>query len=283
MDYIGYFLPSVWFKLIPAIVFYIGFINTITNFLYRTGFAFFGIPEKNDFVAFYSRNSAYLKSLFPHFDFGYHDYRDSKITNYLTAADELTRRGYYVVRMGAVVSNALNTKNHKIIDYSNSYRSEFMDIYLGAKCRFFLGTVGGFNSVPQIFRVPMVLVNLLPLEYIPFHPQDLVIPKKLWHREKKRFLKFREVHSFGLGTALLSEKYRVLGVDPIENTPEEIKAVAVEMVERLKGTWQTTEEDEKLQRKYWSFYSPDHVCSKSELSRSRIGAEFLRQNKELLD
>ena len=71
-----------------------------------------------------------------------------------------------------------------------------------------------------------------------------------------------------------------VGIEVIENTPEEILAVAVEMDERLKGIWRTTEEDEELQRRFWSLSKP------SELNRvfvARIGAEFLRQNRELLE
>ena len=63
-----------------------------------------------------------------------------------------------------------------------------------------------------------------------------------------------------------------------ENTPEEIHAVTIEMDERLKGTWQTTEEDEKLQQRFWDLFGPDKLKS----SDLRIGTEFLRQNRELL-
>lgn len=52
------------------------------------------------------------------------------------------------------------------------------------------------------------------------------------------------------------------------------------MDERLKGMWQTTEEDEELQRRFWSLFKPSEL---NRVFRSRIGAEFLRQNRELLD
>ena len=52
------------------------------------------------------------------------------------------------------------------------------------------------------------------------------------------------------------------------------------MDERLKGTWQTTEEDEELQQRFWSLFKPSEL---NQVFLSRIGAEFLRQNRELLD
>lgn len=58
------------------------------------------------------------------------------------------------------------------------------------------------------------------------------------------------------------------------------RRISVEMDERLKGTWQTTEEDEELQRRFWSLFKPSEL---NRVFRSRIGAEFLRQNRELLD
>ena len=90
---------------------------------------------------------------------------------------------------------------------------------------------------------------------------------------------FREILDSGKRSFLKSEEYKQLGIKIVENTPEEIAAVAVEMDERLRGTWQTAEEDEELQRRFWSLFKP------SELNRNflpRIGAEFLRQNQELL-
>ena len=79
---------------------------------------------------------------------------------------------------------------------------------------------------------------------------------------------------------MTSEKHEQLGVEVMENTAEEITALAVEMDERLKGTWQTTEEDEELQRRFWSLFKPSEL---NQVFLSRIGAEFLRQNRELLD
>ena len=91
---------------------------------------------------------------------------------------------------------------------------------------------------------------------------------------------FREILESGAGRFLHREQYEGLGVEPVENTPEEITALAVEMDKRLNGTWQTTQEDQELQQRFWSLFNPSHLCYGSA---SRIGAEFLRQNQELLN
>ena len=70
-----------------------------------------------------------------------------------------------------------------------------------------------------------------------------------------------------------------IGVDVLETTPEELLAVAVEMDERLNGTWQTSDEDKELQQRFWSLLE---LRDPNEEFRPRIGAKFLRQNRDLL-
>lgn len=243
-----------------------------------------GIPDGSPFVCFHARDPAYLQSVFPNANWRYHDYRDSSIQNHIPAAKELTRRGYFAIRMGAVVKEALNTSNPRIIDYATKYRTDFLDIFLGAKCHFYLGDSCGLADIPMVFRRPLAIVNMIPLEYAPtWGPNDLFIPKKLWLREERRFQTFREILDSGIGRFLESEQYEQLGIEVIENTPEEITAVAVEMDERLKGTWQTTEEDEELQRRFWALFEKYKSPELHGKILSRIGTDFLRQNRELLE
>ena len=242
-----------------------------------------GIPDDTSFVCFYARDSAYLDTVLPRSVgiWRYHDYRDASIENFIPAAEELVRRSYFAIRMGAIVKAALTTTNPMIIDYATKSRTDFLDIFLGAKCRFFIGSASGAIIISMIFRRPIAWVSYVPLEYAPtWGANDLLIPKKLWLREERRFLTFREIIESGVGRFLITEQYEQLGIEVIENTPEEITALAVEMDERLKGTWQTTEEDEELQRRFRSLFKSSELHG---VFLSRIGSEFLRQNQELLD
>lgn len=240
-----------------------------------------GIQEEAPFVCFHARDSAYLRKTSSFFDSDYHDYRDSNINHYILAAEQLTKRGYYAVRMGSVVAETLNVTNPKIIDYaSQSCRSDFMDIYLGAKCAFFISSGTGIDAIPMIFRRLSVFVNLIPLEYGRFwQPGHLFIPKKYWLHSERRFMTFPEILQSGAGRFLSKKQFDQFGIVLIENTPEEIAAVAIEMDERLKGVWQTTAEDEALQRLFWSHFEPSEL---NGVFCARIGAEFLRQNSHLL-
>ena len=89
-----------------------------------------GFPKGAQFVCLTARDSAYLASTYPQNDWSYHDYRDSSVINYVPAVEELTRRGYYVFRMGAVVDKPLLTQIPMVIDYAfNGMRTEFLDIF----------------------------------------------------------------------------------------------------------------------------------------------------------
>jgi putative glycosyltransferase (TIGR04372 family) len=62
-----------------------------------------------------------------------------------------------------------------------------------------------------------------------------------------RGLTFREIIKSGLGRATSSQDHERAGVDVVDKTPEEIAALVAEMDERMKGTWQETDEDRDLQ------------------------------------
>ncbi|MBI5050403.1 MAG: TIGR04372 family glycosyltransferase [Nitrospirae bacterium] len=239
--------------------------------------------EKNDlYVCLAVRDSAYLKKKFPHKDFSYHNYRDNNIQNYILSAIELAKRGYFVIRMGAIVNEALNINHPQIIDYAtNGCRTELLDIYLSANCHFFISTPIGLEVVPLVFRRPIVYTNVLPIEHATtWNSKALIIFKKHWLKKEKRFMTFREIIESGVGRYLRTEDYEKQGIELIENSPEEILDVILEMDERLKGNWETADEDEELQKRFWTLFKPSDL---NKVIRARIGTKFLRQNKGLLN
>ena len=254
------------------------------NRLGRAALEEMGIPDGAPLVCFQARDSGYLDSQFPGRDWTYHRFRDCDIQNFVAAAEELAGRGYYAIRMGSWVSDSLETDHPKVLDYATRNRSDFLDMFLASRCRFYLSADVGFVGVPAIFRRPIAWVNYVPFGAQPvWNPDDLFIPKMLWLRREGRFMTFREIAGTDNGDGLLSEhrsdQYERLGLDVIENAPKEIFDLAVEMDERLAGTWKTTAEDEELQQSYWAIFKSH--SSKAGV-RSRIGAQFLRQNAALL-
>jgi len=243
-----------------------------------------GIPSDTPFVCLIARDSAYLDAHSPR-DWSYHNYRDTDIQNYVLAAEELADRGYFVIRMGAKVREAIKSDHPRVIDYAaNGMRSDFMDVYLGAKCEFCLTAVSGFESVPIIFRRPVAWVNMVPFGYLPtWLTQSIGITKHHYSLEKDRELTPREIFANGVGFYLHTSDYESKGIQHIENTCEEVRDVAIEMAERLRGTWQPQEGDEALQRRFWEIFPADAKTASGKPLHgeihARIGAAFLRTNQ----
>lgn len=254
----------------------------------QIGLSSMGIPLGAPFVCLMVRDSAYLSQLYGE-EATYHNYRDADIQNFVLVAEELANRGYFVIRMGAQVREALKTSHQRVIDYAtNGMRSDFMDIYLGAKCKFCVSTSTGWDSVPQIFRRPIVYTNFVPLGCMnTSRAEVLTITKRHVFQDSQKSLTLREIFTHGVGFGARGSVYESEGIQLIENTPEEICDVVVEMVERLKGTWQPREDDEVLQRRFWEIFPTD---AKTEDGRpfhgeirARYGAAFLRNNRWWLE
>ena len=146
----------------------------------------------------------------------------------------------------------------------------------------------GLDSVPYIFRRPIAYVNICPLGYLTTSsPRFLTITKHHIARADDQELSLRDIFSRGVGFCDRASQYDAHGVFLRENTPEEIRDVAIEMAERLNGTWQPHEDDEFLQRRFWEIFPADAVDPSQGRRlhgeiRSRFGACFLRDNRDWL-
>lgn len=248
------------------------------------------ITNTDWFICFHIRDSAYVSSLLKRGDSRY-TYRNSTIEKVFSALKYVTGEGGYAIRMGAIVEKALpELNNPKIIDYATCHRTELGDIYLPAKCKFFIGTGSGVASIAEIFNVPEVRINFLPLyplipnfklHHFPPGKNSLFIPKKIWSKVKNRYLTFKEEMEFDVsGFSFDTEDYEKAGLVRMENTPEEILNVIIEMNQRLDGTWKVNKEDEELQERFRALF---RYNNKPYHFSARMGAKFLRENKYLLD
>ena len=248
-----------------------------------------GIPENAKFVCLNVRDSGYLdrheKSKL--IRWSYHDYRDADIDKYVLAAEELVRRGYYVIRTGVNVLKPLKSPNPQIIDYANlEIRSDFMDVYLASKCIFCLAISSGFMDVAYIFRKPIVDTNSVPLGIVRYlGKKSLTITKHHMHKKYKNRLTISEIFSSNVGLSFRSEEFENNDIKLEENSSEEIRDLVIEMDDRLKGNWSETKEDLLLQGKFWSIYEEKIQSLKLRRPmhgkfKTKIGAKYLRENQD---
>ncbi len=240
------------------------------------------IDVSNGYICFHSRDPAYLNSIDPSRNWSYHNYRDSNINNYVIAVSKfLQHNNILAFRMGAIVNSKLSIINSRIIDYSSLFWSEVMDLYLGSQCKFFVCSDAGITIIPETFRRPIVLTNFTTYYRIRADfAFGVMILKKHYLRSESRYLNTIEL--------ITNPKFRIdqhdsnhlslLGVELIENTPEEIYDAMVEINSRICGNWIEDTEDAELQNVFWSQFN--HI--KFRPKNFFLCAKFLRDNKKFL-
>ena len=165
-------------------------------------------------------------------------------------------------------------KKRAITDYASSLRSDFLDVYLLFRCKFLINGSTGIVSIRAMFNLPSLNSDFYRLHKNWFK-NDIGLFQKVWLVRENRLATVGEM--VAMGDSFSDERHQErLGVRLVKNTAEEILAACDEMEARLNGTWVTTEEDEVLQKKYW-----DLICDSGHHG-GRIGAQFLRDNQDLL-
>jgi len=226
-----------------------------------------GIPEGNNWVCLANRDAAYLKKGFPKKDYSRHDYRDFPIGDMKLAAKYFSSKGLYVVRMGAAVEEGLDVDDPKIIDYATSdLRSGFLDVYLMANCSLFFGSNSGIISVSTLFRKPVSIVNVAPLEHMWRHKYILpLIFKRYYDPNSGKFLSIDEIYSRNLHCLSRTEDYRANNITVVNNSSQEILDLARESYLRVFERWEPTKEfkqqSDRLHALISKKYSTSHLST----------------------
>jgi putative glycosyltransferase (TIGR04372 family) len=234
-----------------------------------------GVPPEAWFVCVHNREGKYS----PH-DEHLHSFRNGHIETYFMAMRAITDQGGWCIRMGdPTMKNIVPMKN--VIDYAHHpLKEDWMDLFLAARCRFFLGCGSGAYAMASVFGVPVATVNQAPLSAVlPFGKNDLGIPKLLWSRNDQRMLNFSEIFSSSLSNMRYAEEYDQAQVDLVDSTQEDILALAEEMLERTENRAVYTTTDNDLQLRFKALMRPGHYSYGSE---SRVGRSFIRKYEHLL-
>lgn len=242
----------------------------------RARLADFGIPADAEFVCFHCREGGYSP-----LDEDLHSFRNCNVENYLAAVSELTKNGIWCIRMGDP-SMSHFPPMEKVIDYAHhEARSDWMDIFLCASCRFFMGSASGLIYVASVFGKPSGSANHAPLSTVlAFWANDVAIPKLMWSETEERYLAFPEIFASDVANFRFTTLYRDNHVRPIENTADDIRDVALEMLDRSRGLVSYTPEDEELQQRFKALFRPGHFGYEGV---NRVGRNFLRKYAHLLN
>lgn len=238
-----------------------------------------GLPKGAPFICLNVRDSAYYASIGE--DGARQNFRDSDIRNFVLAAEALIDRGFYVLRMGRKVNAPVVSSRRELIDYAyHGMGNELIDLYLGANCYMCLSTGSGFDAIPSLFRRPISLVSFVPVEAPPSSKNYvLYLGKAYVDSSSGKQLTLRQIVERNLVYLASAETYAANGIVLRENSPEEIRDVAIETIERLQGTWLPDPDGERLQKQFRDIMP---LSVRDSLGRPLHGQFFIRYSETYL-
>lgn len=242
-----------------------------------------------EYVCFHNRDEKY-NTLTLGNDFVDFVGRNNSFENYSESIRYLCGQSIRTVRMGKYAKHC--NCNVKFINFAEKYYCDFMDIYLLAGCKFYVGPNSGINMVAKAFAKPIVIVNSV---YITVGAgsdinmdENLIILKKYFNRRTGKYLSLKAIAGYEKRFGDNTSQYEKRGIVIIENTPQEILDVVIEMNERLDGTWIETEEERHLQEEYMKILKELNNMNQGRFwngrgTLCRIGSKFLSENRYLLE
>lgn len=202
--------------------------------------------------------------------------RNADIQSYELAVKAVNARGGFVVRLGDKRMPEANFGSG-FIDYAHSeLKGDFLDILLLSQARFHIGTDSGLSILPGIFAIPCAYTNWMPPGTFSWYGNNLYILKDLLGPGGKPIPYSEQVRS-PLGSCESMYYLKSNGFTVRENSANEIEELVTEMMDRLDGKIQYSQEDLAYQKAFSHLHS-----TYSGYGQCRLGRDYLRRRKHLL-
>ena len=237
---------------------------------------------KDQFICIGNRDSKYVADLYPNRDMSYHDYRNFGINDMSLAVDKLINLDINVVRVGKNVSNSLDVQHELVFDYSQSLiQSDFMDIYLMAKCKFGIFADGGISTVSELHSRPVLYINFPIFSNCPtWTPFGRIIFKKIRKISTGEIIPYRKVYmEIPIENLQSTSEWEEFDIEIINNSPEEIANAAIEFNDTIDGHFEVSDFDRKLQSSFWGMFNEPYPVPEN----FQIATTFLRSNHNLFE
>lgn len=247
----------------------------------------FKSPNKG-FVCLIIRDNKYLTNIEGNESESKHFFRNTDPKKYFAAIKYLTKKKYFVFRMGKN-QKPFHFTDPLFFDYASSeIRSDFLDIFLGLKCKFCISTNCGWDLVPNLGKRPILYLNYYPLAYLPsFMKKCSATFQKIFCQKRKRLLKISEIFDRKVYFAMSKEEaYRQSLIIKQSSSKENLEVVK-EFFFNIQSKKQLSSFQSKLQKMFWKSFDLT-ILDESKTFRIhskvnlQISEKFLRRNLELV-
>ena len=148
------------------------------------------IPDDKPYVCLYVRDLGFIKS---HAKRKIFQFYSADIKTYEKCIDFISRKGFYIIRMGDPSAEPVNT-GAKLIDYVHTpYYSELLDLYLYRYCEVMVSTGGGVRMAAIFYNKDTIVTNWTQIHISGYcRNTDLLILKHVFSVKHERLLSLRE-------------------------------------------------------------------------------------------
>ena len=214
-------------------------VQIATDYLHQ-----FGFRAGDRLVCLHVRDGAYMQRQFSDVDFSYHDYRDADISTYRDCVEDLIKKGYKVVRIGADTNQALDFFSPHYIDLCINRDpdcGDLVEVFLLSVSAFFLCTYSGPFGIAALFDTPILAVNAAPLS--PPYPKHChYIPKLLYQGDELISVtdicngrKLRDEDTLPIKLCFSGKELADYGYRYENNSSEDIRRAVAEFEQRVNG------------------------------------------------
>jgi len=247
-----------------------------------------GIGDKDWYVCIHARDNAFTLSLpggMNYIESG--NYRNADIDTYDLAAMEILKRGGFVIRMGSIVEKEFCLKHPRIIDYPFHFRDDFSDVFISAHAKFFISTANGSVDLAQLFDVPVLLVNVVPIGFSPLSKNSIYIPKRVFNSSDQQvnfyeqLLFFQKLPLDAVTNPLMH--LEEMGWRVEDNTREEIRDATVEMFNLIERGFVQSPQYSAMLLKYYSLFEEENMYSVSKSPCAQFFLDTLDLTKKRIN
>lgn len=252
----------------------------LEEILYRYG-------VKKNFVSLHARNNLYMQK-YQLDDKNFHDFRNFDFNDYSLVIEYLKKRNNSVIKLGETFPEEnLKISKGSFFSSKDFNSNDEIDYLLNSYSRYNIIGNSGIVGISYILRKKIIYANLIPLNLSNLSycsPGSIILPKKIFDKQKGRLLTFKENTEINFSIHSENDPYLKNNLSVVNNTPQEILDAAIEMEERLEGN-DNNSDAAKFNDQFWKSIISNNEEKinflKNELKLS-VSYKFLKDNQNLL-
>ena len=181
-----------------------------------------------------------------------------------------------------------NFRENEILTSQDFKEDKKIDFLINKYSKYNICGNSGLTAISSVLRKSIIYINFIPfnLDNLSYcSPGSIILPKKNFSYDKNRFLNFREMNKLNFSIHNTNNPYQENKLEVMNNTPDEILNVVIEMENKFKDQLSFYNKNKKFQKNFWDIFEnkeQDKVKFLENNLKILISSSFLEQNQELL-